>query len=85
MEIKKEIIIVAFSALITLLGWNIATTSSLVALVSSVNERVNSNEKRLDNHREQLSKQSVWILDVERSIQKQLLNEHYNNNYESTN
>ena len=85
MEIRKEIIIVAFSALITLLGWNIATTSSLVALVSSVNERVNSNEKRLDSQKEQLNKQSVWILDVERSIQKKLINEYYNNNYESTN
>ncbi|MEH6657308.1 hypothetical protein [Leeuwenhoekiella marinoflava] len=80
MEIRKEIILVAFSALITLLGWNIATTSSLVALVSSVNEKVSSNDKRLDNHRDQLNRQSVWILDVERSIQNKLLYGHNNNN-----
>ena len=80
MEIRKEIILVAFSALITLLGWNIATTSSLVALVSSVNEKVSSNDKRLDNHRDQLNRESVWILDEERTIQNKLLYGHNNNN-----
>jgi len=78
MEIRKEIILVAFSALITLLGWNIATTSSLVALVSSVNEKVTNNQKNTDRNRAVLDTHSTWILEVERSIQNKLLYEHNN-------